>query len=68
MQKLRRLDAAISRKCSNRRHEALLHQSNARLHIANLTKMVIQDLRWKILRHPPYPLNRAPKSIKFPHS
>ena len=57
---LRRLNAAIREKRPEQHHQVILQHDNARTHTANVTKVVIQELGWEVLPHPPYSPDLAP--------
>uniref|UniRef100_A0A1I7XA86 Mariner Mos1 transposase n=1 Tax=Heterorhabditis bacteriophora TaxID=37862 RepID=A0A1I7XA86_HETBA len=57
---MERLNTAIKEKGPNRQHGVLLLNDNARPHIANMTKEVIQTHGWEVLPHPPYSLALSP--------
>lgn len=59
-QQLRRLSKAIDLKGTNTSCQVVLQHDNARPHSAKLTKMVIQELGWEVLPHPPYSPDLAP--------
>lgn len=59
-QQLRRLEAAICEKRSEKSHQVILHHDNARPHTAKLTKSVIEKMDWEILPHPAYSPDLAP--------
>jgi histone-lysine N-methyltransferase SETMAR len=67
-QQLRRLEEAIQQKRPGRRHGVILQYDNARPHTANMMKVVIQELDWEILLHPPYSPYLASSDYHLFHS
>ena len=57
---LHRVNEALQQKRPNRRGQVILLHDNARPHVANAVKAVLQELKWEVLQHPAYSPDLAP--------
>ena len=62
-QQMRRLEMKIREKRPHQNHSVILFHDNARPHIANMTRMALDDLQWEVLPHPPYSPDIAPSDF-----
>ena len=60
VQRMERVKMTIQENRPNRQRNVLLLHNNARPHIANMTKEVIQTHGWEVLPHPPYSPDLTP--------
>lgn len=63
VEQLRRLAKAIEEKRPNLQNHVILQHDNARPHTAKMTKLVIDELGWEVLDHPPYSPDLAPSDF-----